>query len=270
MQNLKSLCMAFAIMFVLSLSSQANAAMVATSDQAGGYSNAVLDAVVKKWQPPMDGKESTTRIMVMIDGNGKVEDCSNLSNEKSDPNAAAACKAVKSIGKFSTPPYGLPMDVFLSFWIGKAETTPAVAPVAVTQAPAQNTMVTTPPKTTTTTKASTTTKAPVANSSYKPVIQENRSGAVLDDKDHYVKMVMRKIGPNVVFPPNLPQGELSTALAVQVDANGTIKSVKTSQSSGVKELDDALVKATQKTGKVNAPNDKKPRDLFLTFIIKNN
>ncbi len=294
MKKVTYLGLTCAIICAVLSASIAHAAMVATSDQSRGYSNSVLDAVVKRWHPPMDGKERTIRIIVMIDGNGLVEQCSSANKAKSGAEAAdqAACAAVRSIGQFPKPPYGLPMDVFLSFWVSKSEVTlagtpfaetpatapstatPVVAAPIVTQAPAQPAPSPATPATPaaptedslTMPKSST---APAANTTHKPTIQENRGGAVLDEKDYYVKMVMRKIGPNVEFPPNLPSGELSTSLTVQVDGKGNILDVTASKSSGTPELDEALVKATQKTGKVNAPPDNKPRELFLTFIIKN-
>ncbi len=284
--KIKHLCLGFAIACMALLATPAHAAMVAAADHSGGYSNSVLDAVVKKWHPPMDGTERTTRILVMIDGDGQVEECAPLSESGSEASEKAACDAVNSIGKFATPPYGLPMDVFLSFWVGKTEVSPAGASAPITPAP-KGKIIPNPPiaetakgtaQSTAAVKpadeskaaAPTKTAAPKANTTHKPTIQDNRSGAVMDEQDYYVKMVMRKIGPHVEFPPNLPQGELSTSLTVNVDPNGNMKDIKLSQSSGSKELDDAILKAAQKTGKVNPPPNYKEKELFLTFIIKNN
>ncbi len=295
MKKVKYLSLAIAMLFVFVLNvSPSFAAVVAAADHTGGYSNSVLDSVVKKWQPPMDGTERTVRILVMISGDGLVEECEPITASGSPAADKAACDAVRSIGKFNTPPYGLPMDVFLSFWVGKTEVTPANATPAVAAAPAVAATAEAPvgrtvpnpytedsvskPKSAVAVpvpaqKSSTTDakdkKTPPQNTSHKPTIQDNRSSAVMDENDYYVKMVMRKIGPNVVFPPNIPQGEISSSLSVNVDGNGNIKGVKVSKSSGHEELDNALVKATQKTGKVNAPPNNKARELFLTFIIKN-
>ncbi len=269
--------MLLALVFMLNIA-QAEAAVVASSDQSGGYSNSVLDAVVKKWRPPLDGNEQTIRILAIIDGNGKLEECSPLTNTKVTAAEKAACDAVRSIGQFATPPYGLPMDVFLSFWVGEVDGTNTLPPAdspAVKHA-STNSNFNQPslfakdePKPTSSSKLTPPKDNTVKSSrTTPPTIQDNRGNAVLDEDDFYVKMVMRKISPHVQFPPELPSKELSTSLTVQVDASGNIKDVKLAQSSGNDDLDNAIIKATQKTGKVNPPPDSKARELFLTFIIK--
>ncbi len=283
MKKAKFLILALAIFFASTLSGTASAAVVVAADHSGGYSNSVLDAVVKKWQPPVDGVERTIRIMVMLSGEGVVEDCTAISESGSPEADQAACNAVRSVGKFKSPPYGLPMDVFLSFWVSSTEgtqaapTTPATPSTPVASetpvAPAAVAVAATSPKPTLAEQASAPAKTNDAattkpTSTKKPTFEE-KSNAVMDEDDYYVKMVMRKIAPNVVFPPNIPTGELSTSLSVQVDARGTIKDIKVSKSSGSEDLDNAIVKAAKKTGTVNAPPNNKSRSLFLTFIINN-
>ncbi len=105
---------------LLMSATEAHAATVAASGQMGGYSNAVLDVVVQKWQPKeSSGEEGFARVMVSISGEGKVEDCMVIGQDKTAKNGAGLCKAVKKIGKFAKPPLGMPADVYLSFWSGK-------------------------------------------------------------------------------------------------------------------------------------------------------
>ncbi len=303
MQKIKYFSLVLACVFLLNIT-QAKAAVVASSDQSGGYSNSVLDAVVKNWRPPLDGNERTIRILAMIDGDGKLEECSPLTDTAVTEITAAekaACDAVRSIGQFAKPPYGLPMDVFLSFWVGKVDGANALPPPdgppvkhastnppkqvkqvsldnkaatsqskpsQTTSKPAQTTSKLSPPEDKPSGISTSSNTAKVATRTTKPTIHDNRGGAVLDEDDFYVKMVMRKIGPHVQFPPDLPAKELSASLTIQVDSSGNIKDIKLVQPSGHDDLDSALIKATEKTGKVNPPPDQKARELFLTFIIK--
>ncbi len=297
MPKIKYFILILACIFLLN-TAQAKAAMVTSSDQTGGYSNSVLDAVVKKWRPPLDGKERTVRVLVMIDGDGKLEECSPLNDSTLNEVTAAekaACDAVRDIGTFAKPPYGLPMDVFLSFWVGEVDGANALPPpdgppvkhastnppkqaksefidskaFTSQNKPEQSTSKLTPPSDASIDKTTESQDKPlVASRTTPPTIHDNRGGAVLDEDDFYVKMVMRKIGPHVQFPPDLPAKELSTSVTVQVDASGNIKDVQLIQPSGHEDLDSAIIKATEKTGKVNPPPDKKARELFLTFIIK--
>ncbi len=322
MKKLTFVCTLLVTAYTLLLSApQAHSAVVAAADQSGGYSMHVLDAVVKKWRPPLDGKERTIRTLVMIDGNGNVDQCMPLTDDSKGSAEKAACNAVYSIGKLPPPPYGLPMDVFLSFWVGDVDGAASKASFATTNAvhPEDSSKIaqsaTTIPENTIIASISTpkeqisnsdtladssesnaVTSEPlatdsnnfkfntmdfpqvasldnqavstVAKSNHKPFIQENRSNAVLDENDYYVKTVMRKISPHVEFPPDLPPKELSTSLTVQIDGRGNIKETSVAQTSGHADLDQSIIRAAQRTGKVNPPPDNEARELFLTFIVK--
>ncbi len=320
----------------------AQTAYVAAADQSGGYANAVLDRVIEKWTPPQSNEGRVVRIMLMVDGDGKMTECMPIAKSGSSAADKAACDAARAVGTFATPPYGLPMDVFLSFWMGKPDLAthveaPVVAPVGVPvvppvahvtpgsaphqastassdlvidmpqasgqasgqtsgqisgQSPTKEQPATEPvvipsapsapaqvlerapiPYATALHAGSPTpaTQAPIntPHTSYKPTIQDARSGAVMDEKDYYVKRVMGKIGPLVVFPANMPRGKYSTSITVRVDDDGTFLKIELDDSSGIAALDAAILAAAEKTAKVHAPPSNKIEDLYLTFVVDN-
>ncbi len=305
----------------------AQRAHIAAADQNGGYSNAVLDRVIEKWQAPKENIGRVVRIMVMVDGDGKLTDCMPITESGSPAADKAACDAARAVGTFATPPYGLPMDVFLSFWMGTPNMTPSMTsntagntagttpqtetadlsidlspqdtptttqapmplvttiqtptqdapitePVVIPSSPTRPVLERAPIPYTTALHATNSELSPEANTnaphtSYKPTIQDSRSGAVFDEKDYYVKRVMGKIGPLVVFPANMPRGKFSTSISVRVDDDGTILKVILDDSSGIAALDAAIVAAAKEVGKVYAPPSNKIEDLYLTFVVDN-
>ncbi len=116
----KNVTAGLSVGLLLACAAGAQAATVAATGQMGGYSNAVLDVVVQKWQPKeSSSEEGFARVMVSINGDGKVATCMVIGQDKTAKNGEALCKVVKKIGKFVKPPLGMPADVYLSFWSGK-------------------------------------------------------------------------------------------------------------------------------------------------------
>ncbi len=253
-------------------------AVVAAADQSGGYANAVLDKVVANWRPPQENDARIVRIVVMVDGDGKLTDCLHVTKSGSLAADKAACNAARAVGTFATPPYNLPVDVYLSFWTGNPTfatggishgTPPALAsnappinePVVIPSSPepAVEEVVIPPVEQSQRTYPS----------SHKPTIQDARSGGLLDEKDYYIKRIMGKIAPLVTFPSTMPKGKFSTSITVRVDAEGNFLKVTLEESSGVSTLDTAIVQAANQIAKVHAPPSKKTEDLYLTFVVDN-
>lgn len=98
------------------------ASTVVAADQAGGYSDQVLEKVVRHWNPPVDNTERKVRVRVRVDGDGKLIRCDPVASSSLAAMDKAACAAVREAGNFGTPPYGLPLDVHLTFLSSKPAT----------------------------------------------------------------------------------------------------------------------------------------------------
>lgn len=94
------------------------AAAMLGADQGSGYSGLILEKVAKTWQAPQYPSDHSVRILVRIDGNGEVLDCTPVQSSNLALLDKSACAAVREIKKYPLPPYGMPIDVYLTFWTG--------------------------------------------------------------------------------------------------------------------------------------------------------
>lgn len=113
---LSALC--FMALLCAPFSATVHAAAMLAADQGGGYSGQVLEKVAKHWQAPQYSSDHTVRVRVSIDGDGKVLSCKPEQSSNLALMDKSACSAVHTAEKFAPPPYGLPIDVFLTFWTG--------------------------------------------------------------------------------------------------------------------------------------------------------
>lgn len=104
---------------LLSVPIHALATTIVAADQAGGYSDQVLEKVARHWNPPLDTAERKVRVRVSVDSEGKVLRCEPVASSTWAAMDKAACAAVREAGAFGTPPYALPLDVYLAFWTSK-------------------------------------------------------------------------------------------------------------------------------------------------------
>lgn len=114
------------------------AAAMASADQVGGYAGHVLDKVTRRWSPPSDPVERKTRVRLRIDGSGKVIDCTPLESSGLLSMDKSVCAAAGEASGFGTPPYGLDIDVYMTFWSGKPGPRPT-APEVRSEPPASHT-----------------------------------------------------------------------------------------------------------------------------------
>ena len=104
---------------ILCLPQMCHAATVVGTGEDGSYTGKVHTAVIKAWTPPPALKtDFTVRIRISIDGDGKIVSCKALAPSGLEAYDAAACGAAKKAGPFGTPPYGQPLDVYMTFWTG--------------------------------------------------------------------------------------------------------------------------------------------------------
>lgn len=275
------------------------AAAVASADQVGGYAGHVLDKVTRRWNPPLDPLERKVRVRLRIDGSGKIIECVSLEPSGLPAMDNSVCAAAKSAAGFGTPPYGLDIDVYMTFWTGKPtpkpaepETVPTVAPTASPPAsPSSARMMVQPTKAEPPTgaeakKAATSAPAaspPASPGSARMIVQPTKAGppvgaeakkakapksAAANVDRRYVNAVMAEISPNVAVPSNLPAGEHAVGVLLRVDAGGQILQAGLARSSGNAELDGAVIRGVKRTGKVGAPPDKRAQEMNLTFVVK--
>ena len=208
---------------------------VAAADQSSGYSGLVLSKVIQHWQPPADPVQRTAHVQVRIDARGRVSSCTSTAPSGNPALDASACAAVKAAGHFATPPYNLPIDIFLHFWTGQTATLPQqgvdVRAPSAPSAPAP---------------------APVPS----PTLQESR----------YVNQVMEEIRTRILLPRTLT-GEHKCTVRLLVDAKGRITR-STLDGNGKSEFERAVLDAAQKTGTVPPPPGGKAQELALTFVLE--
>lgn len=94
-------------------------AVIMSAGQDDGYSGRVMDRIVAKWSPPKQLKnEHNLKLLLSLDGDGKVLDCKVRKSSGLEALDVSACAAARSAAPFGQPPYGMPAEIFLSFWSG--------------------------------------------------------------------------------------------------------------------------------------------------------
>ncbi|MDR2573035.1 MAG: TonB family protein [Desulfovibrio sp.] len=94
-------------------------ASIAVADINEGYGNQVLNKLYGVWAPPPNLKgDFKLRVKIAVDGGGKVRECAIVKSSGMEALDTSACGAVRQISKFDAPPYGVPCEVYVSFWTG--------------------------------------------------------------------------------------------------------------------------------------------------------
>lgn len=119
MKKIFYLCFMLTLYFFNTYENKAvNAAVLMGADINDGYADNVLHEIAKHWEPPNDNIQRNVRIQIKIDGKGKLIKCRVLSSADATQMDIAICKVVRSIGEYGSPPYAMPVDVFLSVKTG--------------------------------------------------------------------------------------------------------------------------------------------------------
>ena len=221
---------------------------VAAADQSSGYSGLVLSKVVQYWQPPADTVPRTAHVQVRIDATGRVSSCTPTAPSGDPALDASACTAVKAAGNFATPPYNLPIDVFLHFWTGRPGQT--ATPQAALPRQSANTR-----------QPAVSSISPVASA---PLPEPAPASAAQESR--YVHHAMEEIRTRILLPRTLT-GEHACMVRLLVDAKGKITR-SWLDGGGQGEFERAVLSAAQKTGKLPPPPDGKARELALTFVLE--
>jgi TonB family protein len=93
-------------------------ASMAAVDVNEGYGSKILDRLNSVWAPPNLKGNFRLRMKIAVDGGGKVRECAIVASSGMEALDTSACGAVRQINKFDTPPYGVPCEIYVSFWTG--------------------------------------------------------------------------------------------------------------------------------------------------------
>lgn len=279
--------------------SSAQAAALIGADQASGYSGHVLEKVSKTWQAPQYPSEHLVRIRVNIDGDGKILGCWPEQSSNLAQMDKSACGAVHDVGKFDTPPYGLPINVFLTFWTGNpkgnnpygtaavggggqapdlaqqnADAATAAALAAARAAEAKASVATKNGTAKSATPASGQATAPATQATV-PADSQSRGSLVgvsgespNADESRYARRVAREIREKMIIPAEIPKGTYTFRMTVHIGNKGTIDKADITQSSGEALMDKYALRAVKKVKDLTAPPTQKAHDLHLTFVVQ--
>ena len=238
-------------------------AALAAADHSSGYSGIVLAQIAPLWQPPADSTPRTAHVRVHIDAQGRVNSCAPTVPSGNPALDASVCAAVRAAGKFASPPYSLPIDIFLHFWTGQpnvqtgqtsqhtgaaqAAATQSAAPLPVKSPAAQPSAG----------KTDKTGKA--ARASAAPEAQEQEKA--------YVNKAMESIRANIVLPQDLSSGQ-SCTVRVLVDKTGRVLSARLEKAARPTSFDKAILQAVNKTARLEPTPDGSNQELALTFVLE--
>lgn len=289
-------------------SSTAQAAAMLSADQGSGYSGQVLEKVAKNWQAPQYSSDHTVRVRVSIDGDGKVLSCKPEQSSNLALMDKSACAAVHAAEKFSPPPYGMPMDVFLTFWTGLpkggsalggtaegrgtidqntlaqqnadaataaalalAKAAEAKAAAASGQATPKNGKITVAPAGTATTGSSSGTGGTGTDTadSQAPMHMVGIPAEIPSPEEaRYAKKLAYLIREKMIIPIELAKGTYTFKMFLHLDSKGQIGKTEISQSSGQAIMDKYALRAIKRLPTLAVPPTKKSQDLHLTFVVR--
>ena len=260
--------LAVSCMIFCSFSGTATAA-IAAADHSSGYSGLVLAKIVPHWQPPPDPVPRTVHVRVHIDAQGRASSCAPTAPSGNPALDASLCAAVRAAGKFASPPYSLPIDIFLHFWTGRpgqanaqpdqtgqtdqAGQTGQSAQASASQAAAQQPA----PRT----KSQAATQQAAARQ--QPAAREKTR----EREDIYVNKAMERIRANIALPSDLASGQ-SCTVRVLVDKNGRVLDARLEKAAKHTSFDKAILQAVNKTARLEPTPDGSTQELALTFVLE--
>lgn len=256
----------------------AQAASALAVSQNDGYSGHVMDKVLAVWAPPATSEDRQLRLCVSLDGEGRVIECKAVRPSGLPALDASGCAAVREAAPFGTPPYGMPLDVYFSFWTGRPKgksASPGATPAAATaQAPAQAAApadshaqaaalaASTAAGSATATAAAAVPKAAAASS----------SSAKAQDKydsrfQKYISTVVWKLRNSMYIPAQTKPGTYHATAQVRLNSAGKILDESILKGSGDALLDKYVLQGIRRAGSVTPPPAGLGDTLDLTFTL---
>lgn len=263
------LCMAL----VAGAVGNAQAASVVAVSQNDGYSGHVMDKVLAVWAPPATRDEYQLRLCISLDGEGRVTECKAVRPSGLPALDASGCTAVREAAPFGTPPYGMPLDVYFSFWTGQPKGKAAAAqttPVAAAPADAQTRAAALAAETATDHSAAVTAPAAAKSAAHA----QTTSGTTMKAQDKYdtrfqkyISKVVWKLRNAMYIPAQTKPGTYYATAQVRYNSAGTILDATLLRSSGDTLLDKYVLQGIRRTGSVPPPPAGLGDTLDLTFTL---
>ncbi|WP_297046952.1 TonB family protein [uncultured Desulfovibrio sp.] len=272
-----ALCLCAALVAVPA--GRARAASMAAASQNEGYSGHVMEKVLTVWTPPTTRDERQVRLRISLDGEGRVSECKAVRPSGLPALDSSACAAVREAAPFGTPPYGMPLEVYFSFWTGQPRgksaarqtaqvpATPAAAAPAAAQAPA-------PDAQTRAAALAAETATGGAARAPEPAPRAAASGAGFKAQDKYDARFQKYIGKVVwklrnamYIPAKTRPGTYHATAQVRYDAAGKILDATLLKGSGDALLDKYVLQGIRRAGSVPPPPAGLGDTLDLTFTL---
>lgn len=262
-------------------------ASAAAVSQNEGYSGHVMDKVLAVWSPPASRDDRQLRLRVSLDGEGRVLECKPVKASGLPALDSSACAAVREAAPFGTPPYGMPLDVYFSFWTGtpkaqkgvrqSAQPAPA-APAAAAPADSQSRAAALAAETATHGQAA-ASPAPAAAAAQPAAAQASSghaaaSGSHLRAQDkydarfqRYLSGVVWKLRNAMYIPAQTRPGTYYATAQVRLNQAGKIMDAHLLRGSGDAMLDKYVLQGIRRAGAVTPPPAGLGDTLDLTFTL---
>lgn len=231
------------------------AAAIMAADQQDGYAGAMLEKVSERWSPPAIKNNVLLRVRVSLDGRGRVLSCEPVRASGYPALDISACEAVKATESYGTPPYSMPIDVYLAFWTGVPRAKASAAPQmpAAPQTPAAQPGTATPP-------AVTAPPAAPAHQGITPSpasVPATSSGIAQDaygpQFKRYFSNVVWKLRNAIFIPVESKPGTYRVTVRLDVDTAGNIKHYDIVSGSGDERLDKYVRQGIKRAGSIPPP-----------------
>ncbi|MDE7241516.1 TonB family protein [Desulfovibrio sp.] len=252
----------------------ARAASALAVSQNDGYSGHVMDKVLAVWSPPATSEDRQLRLCVSLDGEGRVTECKAVRPSGLSALDASGCAAVREAAPFGTPPYGMPLDVYFSFWTGRpkgksADT--AAAAIAPAQAPAQAQAPADSHAQAAALAAATATGAATATAAASRPAAASSSAKAQDKYDSrfqkYISTVVWKLRNSMYIPAQTKPGTYHATAQVRLNSAGKILDESILKGSGDALLDKYVLQGIRRAGSVAPPPAGLGDTLDLTFTL---
>lgn len=216
------------------------------ADTTGGYGGLVLQKVLPHWQPPQ-GMNGMARILVRVTAQGRVMSCGPQRDPLTGitapkPSAEAIPGTSATVTALAPPPMAVSA---LDSQLAEAACR-AVAAAGDFETP------------------------PYGMTAEVSLFLSagNVRGALAAQPADYASLVLSRVQPFIVLPPRLG-GEFKVGVTVNVRGDGALAGIRVHQPSGRNDVDAAVVQAFSRPGGIPAPPDGAPRELQLSYTLRN-
>lgn len=239
----------FAALFLsLAAPQTPRAAAAASVGQDDGYSGRILDKIVAKWKAPKQKMGShRLKLILSVDGDGRLLDCRVQKSSGLDGFDAAVCDAAKAASPYGTPPYGMPATLYFSFWSGgvsQDEPEKRRAPWDILDD-----------------RSGPAAKAPAE------AAPAAASPAAAKAAKSYEAKITRELRNSMYVPKEAKPGVYHVSVSIECDRQGKILSSKILKGSNDARVDKYVMQGIARAGRVSPPPEALGNKFDLTFTM---